>query len=92
MEANDAKLDNFELEAVLKFSEHLVLNAARLWMEFSLEQKQRLQRVLFPEGVTFSENKFGTTVTSRIFNLLQQPQPEKTSLATPGGFEPPLPP
>ena len=63
MAAHDAKLESFDVEAVLNFSEHVILNAARLWTEFSLEQKQRLQRVLFPEGVTFSADGFGTTAT-----------------------------
>lgn len=92
MAAHDAKLEAFDAEAVLNFSEHVLTNAARLWAEFTLEQKQRLQRVLFPEGVTFSECGFRTTATNLIFNLLQQPQPAKASMATPAGFEPALPP
>ena len=28
--------------------QHAILNAARLWTEFSSDQKQRLQKVLFP--------------------------------------------
>ena len=92
MAANDAKLETFDVEAVLNFAEHIILNAARLWSEYSLEQKQRLQQVLFPEGVQFADGGFRTTATSLIFNLLQQPQPEKTRMATPAGFEPALPP
>ena len=90
--ANDAKLDAFDVVVVLNFSEHVILNAARLWTEYSLAQKQRLQRILFPEGVTFTESGFGTAATSLIFNLLQQPEGEKTRMATPTGFEPVLPP
>jgi hypothetical protein len=80
------------VEPVLNFSEHVIFNAARLWTEYSLAQKQRLQRILFPEGVTFSERGFGTAATSLMFNLLQQPEGEKTRMATPTGFEPVLPP
>lgn len=92
MAAHDAKLEAFDVEAVLSFAEHVILNAARLWTEYSLEQKQRLQQVLFPEGVQFADGGFRTTATSLIFNLLQQPQPEKARMATPAGFEPALPP
>jgi hypothetical protein len=80
---NDAKLEAFDLKAVLNFAEHVILNAERLWAKYSFEQKQRVQKLLFPEGVTFSESGFGTTATSLIFNLLQQPQPEKARMATP---------
>ena len=92
MAAHDAKLEGFDVETVLNFSEHVILNAARLWTEFSLEQKQRFQRILFPKGVTFSECGFGTASTCMIFNLLHQPEAQKTRLATPTGFEPVLPP
>ncbi|MBM3859219.1 MAG: recombinase family protein [Verrucomicrobia bacterium] len=92
MAAHEAKLEAFDVEAVLNSSEYVLTNAARLWMEFPLEQKQRLQRVLFPAGVTFFESGFRTTATNLIFNLLQQPQPEKARMATPAGFEPALPP
>ena len=88
MATHDARLEELDIEAVLNFSEYVILNAPRLWTEFDLNQKQRLQTVLFPEGVTFSDSGFGTAVTSVIFNLLQQPEGEKTRMATPAGFEP----
>jgi hypothetical protein len=59
------------VEAVLNFAEHVILNAARLWTEFSSDQKQRLQKVLFPEGVTFENRNYRTTATCVLFNLLQ---------------------
>jgi tetratricopeptide (TPR) repeat protein len=77
MATNDAKLETFDVETVLNFAEHLILNAARLWTEFSSELRQRLQRVLFPEGVTFSECGFQTTASHLMFNLLQQPEAKK---------------
>ena len=51
------------MEGALAFSEHLMMNAARLWLEASLEQKQRLQEVLFPNGLWFDGERFGTVVT-----------------------------
>ena len=69
-----------------------ILNAARLWTEFSSEQKQRLQKVLFPQGVTFTGGEFGTAATCFLFNLLQKPEEEKSRMATLPGIEPGLPP
>ncbi len=65
---------------------------ARLWTEFSHEQKQRLQKVLFPEGVSFASREFGTAVTCPLFKLLEKTDGDKSSLATLTGFEPVLPP
>ena len=79
------------MEAVLTFAEHVILNAALLWTEFSSDQKERLQRVLFPEGVTFAKGEFGTAVVP-LFKLLEKPEGENSSLATLRGLEPRLPP
>src|SRR5690349_4931249 len=47
MTLNDARLDELDVEAVLGFAEHLLLNVARMWTEASLDQKQRLQQGAF---------------------------------------------
>jgi hypothetical protein len=70
MELHDASLDELDVEGVLNFAEHVLLNTSRLWVECSLEQKQRLQSILFPKGVTYSKGAFGTTELSRIFRML----------------------
>lgn len=68
---NDARLEELDVEAVLAFAEHLLLNVARKWSEASLDQKQRLQHVLFPAGVTYGADGFGTAETSLVFGMLQ---------------------
>jgi hypothetical protein len=46
--------------------------AADLWIQASLEQRQRLQRLFFPEGVALSGKGFDRTVlTSSLFEYLQ---------------------
>ena len=61
---HDAKLDELDVEGVVGFAEHVLSNAARLWLESSLDQRQRLQKVLFPKGVTYSpDGQFGTAET-----------------------------
>jgi len=60
----------------------VILNAARLWTEYSLEQKQRLQEVLFPQGVQFLDGSFRTAVTCLIFSMLQQSEAQKERMAT----------
>jgi len=87
MEERDAKLESYDVDGVLAFAEHVILNAARLWSEFSSDQKQQLQKVLFPQGVSFADGIYKTTETCLIFNLLQESEGEKTSLATLPGIE-----
>ena len=91
IQEQDAKLEGYDVEGVLAFAEHVILNAARLWTEFSSDQKQRLQRVLFPEGVVFEDGKFRTCAMCALFKLLEMPEGEKSRLATLPGIEPGLP-
>jgi hypothetical protein len=92
MQERETKLEAYDVDAVLNFAEHVILNAARLWTEFSSDQKQRLQKVLFPDGVTFAGGSYGTAKTCLFFNLIPKSNAEKTSLATLPGIEPGLPP
>jgi len=91
MQERDAKLESYDVDAVLNFAEHVMLNAARLWTEFSNDQKQRLQKVLFPQGVTFAGGEYGTAKTCLFFNLIPQSEQTKTRMATLPGIEPGLP-
>lgn len=91
IEAHDAKLEAFDMEGVLNFAQHLILNASRLWVEMSLDQKQRFQKVLFPQGVTFLNGEFGTAETCIFFKRLQESTAPESEVASPTGFEPVLP-
>ncbi len=90
LDLNGAEMEDFDVEEVLSYSQFVVQNAPRLWEQAGLEQKQRLQKVLFPRGVHFLNNEFGTAETCLLFNMIRQTDAEKTSLATPPGFEPGL--
>jgi hypothetical protein len=69
---HEARIDEIDVEGVVAFAEHVLANAAQLWLESSLDQRQRLQSVLFPRGVTYSAaGVFGTAETSVIFRFLQ---------------------
>jgi hypothetical protein len=79
LERHDAQLEGLDVEAVLRYGEFLASNAARLWVE---ADRGRLQAVLFPEGLRFSNGRFGTTVTTLLFNEVGPEEPAGSSLAT----------
>ena len=60
-------------------------------IEFNLDQKQRFQRILFPDGLEFDGKEFGTALTSPIFRYLQSFQPANEEVVARTGFEPVLP-
>ena len=88
IELHEAELEELDVEGVLAFADHLLTNAARLWMEASLDQKQRLQNVFFPEGLRFDGQEFGTAVTCLAFKQLPLEYATESSMASPTGFEP----
>ena len=57
METHDATLDELDVESVLGFAEHVVMNAGRLWTEASLEGRQKLQGFYFPKESATSRGR-----------------------------------
>lgn len=88
LEFTDARADHLDIEGLLAFAEHLLTNAATLWMSLDLGQKQELQRVLFPNGLEFDGEKFGTAVTCMAFKKLDGTGGSNSSMASPAGLEP----
>jgi hypothetical protein len=62
--------DEVEIYKVLDFAENLLLDTAGAWKRCSLEQKQRLQQVLFPQGLEFADGVYRTQETSFLFKGL----------------------
>ena len=55
------------MQTVVSFGEFILLNAARLWANSPFDQKQRLQQVIFPQGVEFEGGTYRTRETSLVF-------------------------
>ena len=81
-----------DLEGVLIFAEKIVTGPARLWLESSVDQRQRLQLTFFPSGLAFDGEGFGTPASSSFFSTLSSISGSESLLASPTGFEPVLSP
>lgn len=87
MELHDADLAEIDVEGVLSFAEVILLDARRLWIEGTLDQRQRLQKILFPRGVAFDPHLgFGTAETAVFFTWLAAVPSPSTEEASPTGF------
>jgi hypothetical protein len=72
LDRHGSKVEEFDVEGILNFAERVLPRASDLWIQASLEQRQRLQRLFFPEGVAFSGKAFDrTVVTSSLFEYLR---------------------
>ena len=82
LELNDRAIGQLDVKGVLAFAEHVMTNADRLWMELSLDQRQQLQEVLFPEGLRFDGERFGTAATCLAFKQLAENGELKSGVAS----------
>ena len=83
------ELEKFDVEGILAFAERVLPRASDLWVQASLDQRQRLQRLFFPHGVGFDGKTFVRTgVSTHAFKYLTPVEPAENNLASPPGFEP----
>jgi site-specific DNA recombinase len=80
-------LEKFDVEGILAFAERVLPRAADLWVQASLEQRQRLQQLFFPDGVVFDGNRFVRTgVSTHAFKYLAPDSAAENNLASPPGL------
>ena len=66
-----------------------VPRAADLWVQASLDQRQRFQQLFFPNGIAFDGNRFvGTGATAPAFSYLREIRTENEGLVDQTGIEP----
>ena len=89
MTVNSVELDKFDVEVILAFAERVLPRAWDLWVQASLNQKQRLQQLFFPDGIGFDGKRFvRTAVTTHVLNYLTCADGSENQMASPTGFEP----
>jgi site-specific DNA recombinase len=80
-----------DTEEVMKVVEHsisILEDISSVWMRVDLETKKRFQKFLFPQGVPFDGEKFGTTQLAYCIEPKWVPAPQELHDVSPLGFEP----
>jgi site-specific DNA recombinase len=92
IDQHGAALEELDVEGILGFAEQVLPNAAQLWAQASLDHRQRLQQVFFPEGITMTGNQLNrTAVTAPWFSRLAAVEGVNSRMVGAGGIEPPTP-
>ena len=82
-------VDELNVQGILAFAERILPRASDLWVQASLDYKQRLQRLFFPEGVAFDGNRFNrTALTAPLFNYLAPSESADEKMVSRTGIEP----
>jgi site-specific DNA recombinase len=69
MKLHQTRGAELDVEAALEYAIHLASNAGTLWVQADLEQRQRLQKAIFPEGLHLESGEIRTPVTSGFFSV-----------------------
>jgi site-specific DNA recombinase len=89
MDRHASELEEMDVEGILAFAERVLPSASNLWVQSSLNQKQRLQQLFFPDGIRFDGKRLvGTGLTLPVFNYLSPVSGEKKELVDQTGVEP----
>ena len=58
IDRHSGQLEELDVEGILAFAERVLPRTADLWVQASLEQRQRFQQLFFPEGIAFDGKGF----------------------------------
>ena len=89
---SEASVSAQELDCLVEFAGWLLERVAGIWSSASPDNKRRIQRALFPDGLTVAKEGFGTTSTPIFFKHFKPIPIGESGLASPRGFEPLLSP
>jgi hypothetical protein len=82
-------VDELDVQGILAFAERILPRASDLWVQASLDDKQRLQQLVFPEGIAFDGNRFNrTAATAPLFKYLAPSESADEKMVSRVGIEP----
>ncbi len=82
-------IDKLDIEAAVAYATNFISDLPRTWMDLEIETKKRFQKLILPEGITYSkESGFGTAKLGLIYELNRKFDGQKSDLVDPSGFEP----
>ena len=89
IDRHSGQLEELDVEGILAFAERVLPRASDLWVQASLEQRQRFQQLFFPDGIAFDGKGFvGTRVTAPAFSYLREIETESERMVDQTGIEP----
>ena len=89
IDRHSGQLDELDVEGILAFAERVLPRAADLWVQASLEQRQRFQQLFFPDGISFDGKRLvGPGTILPVFNYLNPISDQKKELVDQTGIEP----
>ncbi len=87
---NEVSIDENQLGTVIDTAIQFMKQPALAWKKATLDNKQRMQQMIFPEGLIYQRDVgFGTSTLALPFELARQSVSSNYSMVHPEGLEPP---
>jgi PAS domain-containing protein len=80
-----AESEVLDLDSAIEYLTHLLWNTSLVWQTSDLQGEKRIQRRMFPEGLSYGKTGFGTPVTHSIYTLLASDFVDESTLVAPQG-------
>lgn len=90
---NETIIEEYNVEGILNYGEEFMEDVPKLWKDVDIDQQQRFQQLIFPEGLTYGSDGFivGTFVLSPVYAIIGTSNGKKSTMVVPRGVEPLLP-
>lgn len=88
VQISEGSMQKLDIDIICTFAKHFLQNLAQTWKNADLETKQRLQEIIFPEGVVYCFPGYRITVLSCLFKVLRDSDESDERLGWPTGIEP----
>ncbi|MDD2785985.1 MAG: recombinase family protein [Patescibacteria group bacterium] len=86
---NETRIEEWDIEAAISYATQFMRDLPRQWLDYSLENKQRFQQMVFPEGIIYEKEKVcRTQKLGLIYELLQGVDTPDSTMVPLGGAEP----
>ena len=76
-----------DMEKCLKYACSVISNLDEFWLNATLDIKQRLQQLIYPQGLTYDLNNFRTTEMSSLFKIIGTLSVPSYNMVPPSEFE-----
>ena len=89
IELSETRIEQFDIEGALVYATNFISKLDRQWFDLQPNLRPRLQKLVFPEGISYQRNQgFGTAKLGLIFLINQSSVGKKSQVMDPSGIEP----
>lgn len=88
MKLTEIHAEELDVNALLNFAYDFIRTIENVWYYAPIQYKIKLQRLIFPEGVCYTEKGFSNSKISRAFKLIDDITTSQSNVVSRVGFEP----